>query len=167
MFLQASFQIPCSYLCCVGLLYIIIHVRYIRMQLTYCFYRFGYDGQEDLLFNLDNINLVYYDLLLDYLHLMVEEQSPFIAYLQASQRSNTSQSLPQRGRLAVLQRTWNAFLRLHDKEFTNSFQCLICAQNLDVVVSDGTMLGFRKDFLAVSHQDCQQEDMPLLLGQST
>ena len=26
------------------------------------------------------------------------------------------------------------------------------------------MLGFRKDFLAVSHLDCQQEDMPLFSG---
>ena len=58
------------------------------------------------------------------------------------------------------------FLRLHDihVEFTNFFQCLICAQNPDVVICDGTMLGFRKDFLAVNHLDHQQEDMPLLSG---
>ena len=131
---------------------------------TDCFYRLGYDGQEDLLFNLDNKNLFYYDLLLDYVHLMVEEQNPLVAYLQASRRSHTSQSMTQGGRLAVLQRAWNAFLRLHDMEFTNSFQCLICAQNTDVVICDGTMLGFRKEFLAVNHLDHQQEDMPLLSG---
>ena len=116
------------------------------------------------MFNLDNKNLFYFDLLLDYLHLMVEGRNPLVAYLRASQHSHTSQSLTQGARLAVLRRAWNAFARLLDIDFTNSFQCPICAQYPDIVICDSTMLGFRKDFLALSHLDYQQEDMPLLSG---
>ena len=81
-----------------------IYTCEIRMQSTYCFYfyRLGYDGQEGLLFNLDNKNLFYYNLLFDYFHLMVEKRNPLVAYLQESQRSYTSQSLTQGVRLAVL-----------------------------------------------------------------
>lgn len=93
---------------------------------------------------------------------MVEGRNPLIAYLQASQRSHSSQSLTQRGKIAVLWQAWNAFSRLLDIDFTTSFQCPLCAQYLDTVICDGTMLGFRKDFLALSHLDSQQEDMPVV-----
>ena len=35
-----------------------------------------YNGQEDLLFNLDNKHLIYYDFLFSYLHSMVESRNP-------------------------------------------------------------------------------------------
>ena len=117
-----------------------------------------------MLFNLDNKNLFYYDLLLYYLHLMVEGRNPLIAYLRASLRSHSTQSLTQGGRIAVLQQAWNAFSRLLNIDFTTSFQCPLCAQYPDTVICDSTMLGFRKDFLAVSYLDSQPEDTPVVCG---
>ena len=55
--------------------------------------RMPYNSQEHLLFNLDDWNLFCYDFLLDYLHLMVEGHNPLVAYLRASQRSHSAQSV--------------------------------------------------------------------------
>ena len=38
-----------------------------------------FDGQDHLLFNLDNSRLFYYELLFQYLHLMIEGRNPLIA----------------------------------------------------------------------------------------
>ena len=45
-----------------------------------CSCKLGYDGQTDLLFNLDNKRLFSYGLLFQYLHLMVEGRNPLISY---------------------------------------------------------------------------------------
>lgn len=41
-----------------------------------CDCKLYYDGQEDLLFNLDNKHLFYYGMLFQYLHLMIEGKNP-------------------------------------------------------------------------------------------
>lgn len=95
---------------------------------------------------------------------MVEGRNPLVAYLQASHCSQSSQSLTQGARLTVLRQAWNAFARLLDVDLINSFQCIVCAQYPDIVICDGTILGFRKDFLTISHSDNQQDNTPLLSG---
>ena len=62
--------------------------------------RLQFNGQEHL-FNLDDHNLFYYDFLFNYLHLMLEGWNP-LAYLSASKRSHTSQSLTDGGGVGTL-----------------------------------------------------------------
>ena len=95
---------------------------------------------------------------------MVEGRNSLIVYLRASQRSHSSQSLTQGGKIGILRQAWNAFSRLLDIHFTTSFQCPLCAQYPDTVICDGMMLGFRKDFLTLSHLESQQEDTQVLCG---
>ena len=53
---------------------------YYRPAIGECSCKLQYDGQEHLLFNLDNTRLFYYGLLFQYLHLMTEGRNPLIAY---------------------------------------------------------------------------------------
>ena len=53
---------------------------YYRPAVGSCSCKLGYDGQTDLLFNLDNKRLFSYGLLFQYLHLMVEGRNPLISY---------------------------------------------------------------------------------------
>ena len=61
-----------------------------------CFYRKAvgcdckqyYDGIEDLLFNLDNHNLFYYDMLYQYLYMMIEGRNPLAAYYRSANCSH-------------------------------------------------------------------------------
>ena len=87
------------------------------------YFRLPYDGQSDLLFNLDNKKLFYYDLLINYLHLMIEGRNPLVAYLGASTVSHTSQSQTESMHISLFQRAWYAFSRLLDLDIENGFQC--------------------------------------------
>ena len=140
----------------------------IIMSLYYCTFRLEFDGQELLLFNLDNHNLFYYDFLFNYLHLMLEGHNPLAAYLRASQRSHRSQSLTHGVSIPTLRRAWNSFARLLDLDFENSFLCPVCVCTTpNTAVCDGTMLGFRKDLItACSPFDLKEavSDKPLLKG---
>ena len=53
---------------------------YYRPAIGECDCKLQYDGQEHLLFNLDNTRLFYYGLLFQYLNLMLEGRNPLIAY---------------------------------------------------------------------------------------
>ena len=125
--------------------------------------RLYYDGQDDLLFNLDNRNFFYYGFLLDYLHLMVEGRNPLAAYMRASSRSHASQSHTKSVPIATLRAGWNSFSRLLDINFKSSFLCPICGVEPSTVISDGTMLGFRKDL--ISHLPAaSQPSSPIIVG---
>ena len=113
-------------------------------------HRFSNDGQEDLLFNLDNKHLFYYDLLLNYMHLKIEGRNPLVAYLRASQHSHFCQSSTQGKQINVLRRAWISFARLLAISPLDSFQCPLCEQYPETIVCNGTMLGFRKDLLAIT-----------------
>ena len=95
---------------------------------------------------------------------MVEGQNPLVADLRASQRSHNSQSKTASVKLAVLRRAWNAFARLLSINFETAFQCQICGQHPETVVCDGTMLGFRKDFLSSCPDSQPNATLPLLTG---
>ncbi|XP_070537918.1 uncharacterized protein [Ptychodera flava] len=58
---------------------VIFHVCY-RPSTGTCGCMMYYDGQEDLLFNLNNKTFVHYGLLLSCLHLMVEGRNPLAAF---------------------------------------------------------------------------------------
>ena len=61
---------------------------YYRPSVGSCGCRQEYDGQSELLFNLDNKHLFYHGFLFSYLHLMLEGRNPLVSYLRACQRNH-------------------------------------------------------------------------------
>ena len=112
-----------------------------------CKCKLYYDGQSDLLFNLDNKNLIYYCVLFQYLHTMVETGSPLVSMHRHITATNRTMSNSDVIPLSVLRRAWNAFSRLLNIPLEHSFQCSICGPAPDVIICDATDVGMRKDFL--------------------
>ena len=96
---------------------------YYRPSLGSCDCKQQYDGQDDLLFNLDGKHLFYYGYLFQYLHLMLEGKNPLIAFLRASSRSFSSQSHTKPVSVKLLRQAWNAFARLLNINFAETFSC--------------------------------------------
>ena len=130
---------------------------YYRLSVGSCSCKQAYDGQEDLLFNLDNKHPFYYGYLFQYLHLMLEGKNPLIAFLRASTRSFSSLSLTKSVSLKLLRKAWNIFSRLLDINFTECFSCPLCGPSPTTVIYmyDGTLLGFRKDLMDTSTSNSQ------------
>lgn len=126
-----------------------------------------YDGQEHLLFNLDNKHLFYYGMLFQYLHLMIEGKNPLAAFHRSATRchailgSGATLGPPS---LKILRSAWNAFIRLLDLDFVENFQCQICGSEPDIKICDGTLLGFRKDLLPALLQQSTMESLPITHG---
>lgn len=120
---------------------------YYRPSLGSCDCKQAYDGQDDLLFNLDNRHLFYYGYLLQYLHLMLEGKNPLIAFLRASTRSFLVQSHTKPVSIKLLCQAWNAFAQLLCIDFFESFSCPICGPSPTTVICDGTLLGLQKDLM--------------------
>ena len=108
--------------------------------------------------------MFYYGFLFQYLHNMIEGRNPLTAYLRACERSFAAQSLTPPVLIKQLRHAWNAFARLLKIDMKSSFQCPICGDSPQVVICDGTMLGFRKDLLesfSISGQCCH---VPFSIG---
>ena len=118
-----------------------------------CSCRQLYDGQEDLLFNLDGKHLFYYGYLFQYLHLMLEGKNPLIAFLRASTYSISVQSETKPAPIKLLHQAWNAFARLLSVNLAESFTCPICGPSPTTIICDGTLIGFRKDLIQSIHND--------------
>ena len=113
-------------------------VIYYIPSLGNCKCRLHYDGQSDLLFNLDNKHLVYYGVLFQYLHTMVETGSPLVSMHRHFSAANRTMSNSDIIPLTVLRRAWSAFARLLVIRMEDSFQCNICGPTPDVVICDAT-----------------------------
>ena len=72
-------------------------------------------------------------------------KNPLIAFLRASTQSFSSQSHTKPVSVKLLRRAWNAFTRLLDIDFTETFACPICGPSPTTIICDGTLLSFRKD----------------------
>lgn len=129
---------------------------YYRPTQEECSCQLLYDGQEDLLFNVDNRHLFYYGFLFQYLHNMVEGRNPLVSYLRSCERTLATQSHTKPDKTKTLQWAWNAFARLLDIDWRENFQCPLCGPCPEVVICDGTMLSFCKDLLeafALNHPE--------------
>ena len=126
------------------------HTIYYQPSLGSCDCKQHYDGQDDLLFNLDGKHLFY---LFQYLHLMLEGKNPLIAFLRASTHSFSSQSHTKPVSVKLLCQAWNAFARLLDINFTETFACPVCGPSPTTIICDGTLLGFRKDLMDTLDND--------------
>jgi len=118
---------------------------YYRPTSGKCKCRQEYDGQEDLLFNLDGKHMFYYGFLLQYLHLLLEGRNPLMAFYRSSCKSFYIQSESKPVQVKLLRQAWNAFARLLDIDWKESFKCHMCGLAPQTIICDGTSIGFRKD----------------------
>ena len=81
---------------------------------------------------------------------MIEGRNPLAAFQRSLCRNHDNLDISKALSLKLLRAAWYSFSRLLDLHFGEIFQCAICKHLPDVVVCDGTSLGFRKDFHTVS-----------------
>lgn len=93
---------------------------YYRPTVGNCCCHHEYDGQNDLLFKLDNKHLFYYGFMISYLHLMVEGKYPLIFYLRACWGNHEVLRNTKTTSISYLHKAWNAFTR---HNWSESFQC--------------------------------------------
>ena len=75
----------------------------------------------------------------------------------------TAESHTKPVRIKKLCQAWNAFARLLDLKPDKAFECPLCSLELHTVICDGTMIGFRKDFLPQFKQLTAQSQ-PIITG---
>jgi len=68
--------------------------------------------------------------------------------------------------ISFLCNAWNCFVRLLDHSPTETLICPLCGPQTDIIVCDGTMLGFRKDLLPSTQDDQPDDDgvLPTIKG---
>ncbi len=129
-----------------------------------CNCRSFYDGQEDLLFNLDNKHLFSYALLFQYLHLIIEGKNPLATFHSSAGRCHGVLGTTQPPTLKTLRSAWNAFARLLDLKFSESFECPVCGRSAATIICDGTLVGFRKNLPPALLQEPNRESVPITHG---
>lgn len=149
---------------------VIIHKESVSIHDSqrHCFYRptMGdcdckqeYDGRDHLLLNLDGKHLFYYGLLFTYLHIMLEGKNPLIAFHRSMQQTFSALSKSRPVGIKHLRQAWNCFARLLDINYQECFLCPQCGRTPKTIVCDGTLIGFRKDFLSrLSVQETKSTD---------
>lgn len=125
----------------------LIRKLYFRPTIGSCGCFKSYDGQEDLLLNLDNKHFFYYGFLYSYLHLMMEGKNPLAAFFRATQSNYSTLSTTSVCSYNIFRLAWNSFARLIDINWNCSFQCPECGPTPSTVICDGTFLGMRKDLI--------------------
>jgi len=129
-----------------------------------CTCKVFYDGQDDLLFNFDNKHFFYYDMLFQYLHLMIEGKNPLAAFHRSSSRCRSILDTHKPPSLKTLRSAWNAFVRLLDINFSQTFQCPSCKIYPEVIICDGTSIGFRKDLISATWNVQERDTIPITNG---
>ena len=84
-----------------------------------------FDGQDGLLFNLDNKNI----LLFGYMHSFVESGTPFAACFRTRLLTSQVMSNQLSAPLHTLRKVWNSFARILDIDFSSIFICRQCGPN--------------------------------------
>ena len=120
---------------------------YFRPTKGECKCKLSYDGQEDLVFNLDNRHLVFYGVMFQYLFSMVHTGSPLVSMHRHFSATNAVMSNVEIIPFPVLRKAWNAFARLLDIDYSNVFVCQECGTNPDIIICDGTDVGMKKDLI--------------------
>ena len=137
---------------------------YYRPTTGKCKCRLEYDGQGDLIFNLDGKHMFYYGFLLLYLHLMLEGRNPLIAFYRSSCKSFYIQSESKPVHVNLLRQAWNAFARLLDINWNESFNCHLCGLAPQTIICDGTLIGFRKDLASAAFSETVPEEGAIIKG---
>ena len=125
---------------------------YYRSSNGNCECKLHYDGRNDLLFNLDNINIFPYIFLLDTLHKTQETRYPPHCCIRALNRSRDMVRTDRfkAGFYEKFRLAYNCFIRLIDFEFKELYQCPLCGPEPSTVVMDGIQMGCRSDKMPAS-----------------
>ena len=67
------------------------------------------------------------------------------------QRTFSTLSKSQPVGIKHLRQAWNCFARLLDINWQSCYLCPVCGTSPKTIVCDGTLIGFRKDFLSESY----------------
>ena len=94
---------------------------------------------------------------------MLEGRNPLISYLRACERNHSIESHTKPVHIKKLRQAWNAFARFLDLKPDKAFECPLCGLEPHTVICDGTMIGFRKDFLPQFKQSTAQSQ-PIITG---
>eukprot|EP00058_Branchiostoma_floridae_P026343 XP_002611834.1 hypothetical protein BRAFLDRAFT_83142 [Branchiostoma floridae] len=99
-------------------------------------------------------------MLFRYLHLMLEARNPLAAFHRAYRRQVRALGQGDVLPLHKMRRAWDSFSHLLDINWQTSFQCPVCKGSPDVIICDGTSLGFRKDLINhESNRETQQSSL--------
>ena len=120
--------------------------------------------KKDLLFNLDGKHMFYYRFLLQYLHLMLEGRNPLFAFYRSSCKSCYVQSESKPSHINLLRKAWNAFARLLDINWKESFSWYICGLTPQIIICDGTLIGFRKDLASTAFSETVLDEETIIKG---
>ena len=117
------------------------------------------DGHDHLLLSLDGKHLLCYGLLFTYLHIMLEGKNPLIFFHRSMQQTFSALSKSSPVGIKHLCQAWNCFARLQDTNYQECFLYPQCGHTPKTIVCDGTLIGFRKDFLSrLSVQETRSTD---------
>ena len=78
---------------------------------------------------------------------MVEGKNPLAAFYRAEVRTHAVLDITEPPSLKLIQSAWHSFASLLNLNYTESFKCPICGIYPQLVICDGTLIGFRKDLL--------------------
>ena len=121
---------------------------YFRPCSSRCGCKKYYQGVSDLLFNVNNYYLMYFDTLYTYLCCLIDHGNPLVAMQRTMNMVIDVVSSSEPLKLWVLQRAWHSFSRQLDINLENNMYCNICKEDPEVIICDGTSVGVRKDMLS-------------------
>ncbi|XP_066304517.1 uncharacterized protein [Branchiostoma lanceolatum] len=142
-------------------------VVYYRPTVGDCGCRHHYDGAADLLHNIDNRKMIYYGLLVDHLHSMVEGRQPLRTTQRVCNRTRATcgpLNEFQEVHWETFRQGWNTWARRLDIDWKKIFTCDHCGPEPSTIICDGTAIGFRKDFLEHQPSPAATEDLPVVTG---
>ncbi|CAH1253434.1 Hypp1182 [Branchiostoma lanceolatum] len=139
-------------------------VVYYRPTVGNCRCRHLYDGTADLLHNLDNRTMLFFGLLVDYLHSMVQGYQPLRTTQRECNQTRSTCSFTKSIPWEKLRQGWNSWARRLNIDWNEVYTCRSCGTEPKTIICDGTAIGFRKDFLHYQAAPEDQPEMPVVCG---
>ena len=78
---------------------------------------------------------------------MVEGKNPLAAFHRPVIRAHAALDVSEPSSLKLIQSAWHSFARLLNIKYNEGFKCPVCGTYPQLVICDGTLIGFRKDLL--------------------
>ena len=120
---------------------------YCRLSTGNCGCVLNYDGRDDHLINVDNIDIFTYSWLLRILFNIQDAQYTIWAAYNAAndlRLMSAGGQLMKRSIYQKLRRAYNGFIRLLDMDYKGVYSCLLCGPEVPILICDGIMMGTRQ-----------------------
>jgi len=95
---------------------------------------------------------------------MMEGKNPLAAFHRSLCCNHDNLDVTKALSLKLLHKAWDAFSRLLNFNLNEIFQCAVCGSMPDVVICDGTSIGFRKDMLPTILCEPDVQCLPVIHG---